>query len=342
MEHLNSENSLLPRIKKFYWGLLSGTHKKQIKNSLIKLVENRLIKIEGSLLKENAEPVYAPIFIIGPPRSGSTLLYQLIACHFNVCYFTNLMTRFPKSPVCLSKVLSLIQGCNPPNSFESRYGETEGWKSPNQGIPIWFRWFPQDHSYIEKGVLSRPILNEMRNTILLMQKKFNAPFVNKWQANTVRMLPISEAFPEALFIRIKRDPALTAQSILHGKRTMFDDEKEWFSTRPRRYETLRNKNILEQVCEQVFCIEEDIDRDCKVVGEDKFMTVEYEDLCKSPQIIMNNIEEFYTKNQKFGRLKSRCEIPSSFLYDRSVQVSQDEFKFIENYFSRKNASSNEM
>lgn len=34
MEHLNSENSLLPRIKKFYWGLLSGTYKQRIKNIL--------------------------------------------------------------------------------------------------------------------------------------------------------------------------------------------------------------------------------------------------------------------------------------------------------------------
>lgn len=341
MEHINSDNSVILRIKKFYWDLLSGRHKKRAKDSLMKSVENSLMKIEESLLKEKPEPFHAPLFIIGPPRTGSTLLYQLIACHFKVCYFSNLMTRFPKSPVSLSKALSLIQGCNPQYGFESRYGETAGWKSPNQGIPIWFRWFPRDHSYVEKGVLSRQVLNEMRNTVLLIQKIFNAPFVNKWQANTVRMLPISEALPEALFIRIKRDPALTAQSILHGRRTMLNNEKEWFSTRPRKYETIRDKDILEQVCEQVFCIEEDIDHDSRTIGEDKFITVPYEDLCRSPRRVMDRIKDFYTKNRMLGKLESRHEIPSSFLYDRSVQVNQEEYEYIKNYFFRKNTSSNE-
>ena len=30
-----------------------------------------------------------PLFIIGPPRSGSTLLYQYLARYFDISYFNN-------------------------------------------------------------------------------------------------------------------------------------------------------------------------------------------------------------------------------------------------------------
>lgn len=326
---------MLTRVKKLYWELLAGTTKRRLINSLKKSTEVFLKKIENSLLREHVELAYAPIFIIGSPRSGSTLLYQLMARHFKVCYFSNFMVNFHEGPACIAKFLSLINGCNSPAFFDSRYGETFGWRSPNQGIAIWFRWFPKDHSYVGSGVLSKKALREIRNTIALIQKYFNAPFVNKWQANTVRLLALSEALPEALFIRIKRNPIFIAQSILHGKKTLFQDERDWFSTRPSNYEKLKHKEPLEQVCEQVLSIEEDIDRDSEIVGKDKFLSVEYEELCRAPRRVMNSIQSFYMKNQKLCDLKPRYVIPSSFPYNDSVQVSAEEFEAIKNYFSQK-------
>ncbi len=326
---------MLIRVKKFYWELLAGTPKYRLKNTLKQSTGAFLRNMENALLGQHVELTYAPIFIIGPPRSGSTLLYQLVARHFRVCFFSNFMMNFPGSPACASRFLSFIDGCNPPAIFDSRYGETAGWKSPNQGVAVWFRWFPKDHSYVGSGVLSKKALREIRNTIALIQKYFKAPFVNKWQANTVRLLALSEALPEALFIRIKRNPIFIAQSILHGKKTLFQDERDWFSTRPSNYEKLKHKEPLEQVCEQVFYIEEDIDRDSNIVGKDKFLTIHYEELCTSPMKVMNNIQSFYMKNQKLCDLKSRYVIPSSFPYNDSVQVSAEEFEAIKNYFSQK-------
>jgi hypothetical protein len=325
----------MKRVKKLYWELLAGTTKRRLINSLKKSTEAFFKKIENSLLREHVELIYAPIFIIGSPRSGSTLLYQLMARHFKVCYFSNFMVNFPEGPACMAKFLSLINGCNSPAFFDSRYGETFGWRSPNQGIAIWFRWFPKDHSYVGSGVLSKKALREIRNTVALIQKYFNAPFVNKWQANTVRLLALSEALPEALFVRIKRNPIFIAQSILYGKKTLFQDERDWFSTRPSNYEKLKHKEPLEQACEQVFYIEEDIDRDSNIIGKDRFLTVHYEELCTSPMKIMNNIQSFYSRNQKSSGLKSRHEIPFSFPYDDSIKIGAEEFKAIGTYFSQK-------
>ena len=37
----------------------------------------------------------SPVFIIGPPRSGTTLLYQVLVARYTFGYFSNWMARFP-------------------------------------------------------------------------------------------------------------------------------------------------------------------------------------------------------------------------------------------------------
>ncbi|MDY7035596.1 MAG: sulfotransferase [Thermodesulfobacteriota bacterium] len=325
---------LLLRAKRLYWYLLSDAPNRQAKKNLTLFAEAVFKKTERFLMKGDVELKHAPIFIVGPPRSGSTLLYQVIVRYFKICYFSNFMMRFPQSPASVAKFLALIDGCNPPNSFDSWYGETVGWRSPNQGFDIWCRWFPRNHTYVGSGFLSKEAINEIRSTIAIVQKSFKAPFLNKWQGNSARMLAIAEALPEALFIRIKRNLVFVAQSILQGKREWFEDDRHWFSTRPSNYEELKHKAALEQVCEQVISIEEDMDRDSSILGSDKIMTVYYEKLCKSPRGVMNSIGNFYMARNGTP-LKPIHEIPSFFSCSNSMKVSSEELKAIETYFSNK-------
>ena len=316
------------QVKMFYWHLVAGL-KRRLKKGLTLPAEFIFKKAEKSLIREDiADIKYAPIFIICPPRAGSTLLYQLITTHFTVCYFSNFMMLFRSTPVVMAKILSRVNGCNPSESFSSTYGETMGWRSPNQGREIWYRWFPSDNSYVGSGIISKYALGEIRNTIALIQSAFDAPFVNKWPVNSGRLLPIAEAFPEALFIRVKRDPVFVAQSILRAKRTLLKNDKEWVSAKPRNHNIIKHKEPLEQACEQVFYIEKDIDRDSKFIGEEKFMSVHYEEICKSPHRVMGEIANFYKRRWKNIILGARHKVPSSFQSSDSVKVTLDEFKFI--------------
>ena len=326
-------DNVLYRVKSFYWHLRSYL-KRQIKKSLTLPAEVVFKKIENSLIrKDNVEFRYAPIFIISPPRAGSTLLYQLIATHFKVCYLSNLMMLFPSSPVLMAKLLAPVNGCNPPESFSSTYGETMGWRSPNQGRETWYRWFPTDNSYVGSRVVLKHISKEIRNTTALIQFAFDAPFVNKWPVNSGRLLPIAEALPEAMFIRVKRDPAFVAPSILHAKRTLLKNEIDWFSAKPRNHKEIKHKEPLEQVCEQVFYIERDIDCDSKIIGEENFMTVHYEELCKSPHRVMEEIANFYKRHWKNIDLEVRHNIPSSFQCSDALKVDIDEFMIIKSILS---------
>jgi len=68
-----------------------------------------LLEIQGlfsgfdSLAKKNtAEDLpeeLNPIFIVGAPRSGSTLLFQLLIRHTKLIYISNLMALFPNQMI---------------------------------------------------------------------------------------------------------------------------------------------------------------------------------------------------------------------------------------------------
>lgn len=308
--------------------------KKKLKKILIPPTAAFFNKIEKCLVRKDMALRFAPIFIVGNPRSGSTLLYQAITRYFNVCYFSNLMMLFPESPTCISRIIAPVNGCNPPYSFYNKYGFTVGLKSPNQGLRFWNRWFPDNYGYVAPEALSKRAKKEIRNTIALIQECFEAPFVNKCQPLSERLLAIVEALPEAVFIRIKREPVFTAQSILLGKRELWNDENRWFSTKPRNYEEIKYGNYLEKICNQVFYIEKNIDSNIEIIGKDKFLTIHYEELCKSPRMVLDSIKSFYVNKNKYRALEVRNEIPLSFRNSNSIKISAKEFKVIEANFLR--------
>jgi len=45
-----------------------------------------------------------PIFVVGSPRTGSTLLFQLMVKHLKVCYISNIMALLPSQMLKLGKI----------------------------------------------------------------------------------------------------------------------------------------------------------------------------------------------------------------------------------------------
>lgn len=71
---------------------------------------------------------YPPIFILGLPRTGSTLLYQLCARRFQTCYLSNFMMKDPQKWFELASLSYYFFGCHPPNCYSSDYGESNRWR----------------------------------------------------------------------------------------------------------------------------------------------------------------------------------------------------------------------
>ena len=74
-------------------------------------------------------PATDQLFILGLPRSGTTLLDQYIVHRKDVAYFTNGVGDNPSQP-CLTSSRQRLE--NPPyiSDFASRYGRSEGPMAP--------------------------------------------------------------------------------------------------------------------------------------------------------------------------------------------------------------------
>ena len=304
-------------------------------------INGLLKKLELSLTKNNVIFKHAPIFIIGNPRSGSTLLYQTITYFFKVCYFSNLMSLFPESPVCAAYMISRLSYCIPAYTFHSRYGKIAGWNSPNQAEHIWKCWFNDlyDGNMIFSEI-SKIKARQVRNSIGLLQRFFDLPSVHKWQPLSEKIISLARIFPEAIFVRIKRKREFIAQSILRSRRNLWGDDNRWFSTKPKNYEEIAGHNYLLQICKQVSSIENDIDLDLSAVGKERSFIVHYENLCDSPQLIMDLLMKFYEEKNPVGmNIRNLANRPKKFTCRNVVKIKAFEFDYIKKYFAKEERQS---
>src|SRR6056297_2325285 len=92
--------------------------------------ENFLEEFNKYLLKKEINeykdfPVKYPfLFVIGAPRSGTTLLTQLIANSFDVSYINNLAARFFLAPLYGIKFSKTVLGEAKQSDFQSNYART--------------------------------------------------------------------------------------------------------------------------------------------------------------------------------------------------------------------------
>lgn len=260
------------------------------------------------------------MFVIGLPRVGSTLIYQSLVQGLCLSYLCNAAASFPESPALVTHLLHRTIGIHPPSCFESCYGVSPGWRSPAQGREVWARWFPEDQSYCGPGSVAGPSLIAMRSTIASIERAFGMPFLNKAQGHAVRIGPLHEAFPHAIFVHVQREPTAVAESILRGRRDCFGDDTHWFSAKPSTYGSLMTLDPPSQIAGQIMAITADMDRDLSIVGLNHVFTVDYDRFCAAPRRIVAEFANFYEQRTGLA-LVNRSAIPATFPTSSRPRVS---------------------
>jgi len=298
-------------------------------------------RIEG-LVSTEYELHYSPIFIMGPPRSGTTLIRQLVAWAIPTSYFTNLTRAswttlgypLPVTTAILVKWLKLTKWSP---SFESEYGFTPGIGRPVEGGDIWNYYFQTYNAPVEPEEISIERQHLIYQAVAATERIFDLPFVNKTVDLSVRIRALVKIFPTALFIQVERNPLDVAQSLL--KAGMYDfPDREFFSTRPKECEDLSNKSKVEQVCEQVYYIGKNIAFERSVVGEDRFLKVTYKNVCENPLRELNRIANFMTGHGVPARIIR--SIPASFPYSHGRKIDYTDYlamaTYLRNLYSQDN------
>ena len=254
---------------------------------------------------------YPPIFVVGAPRSGSTLLYQLLTDRFDVGYLANGHARRPGAPSLVERRRGLVRGRRAElGDYRSSYGGTTGELGASECGPFWYRFFPRRPHYVPADAFSTASGRELRAAIGAFVEACGRPVVYKNLYNTARMEAIAAALPEALFIAIHRDLLANARSLLDGRKHVTGGYDNWWSVEPPGIEHLQQLPAHEQVVEQVRALDALVARVEASIGPERVLHLAYEDLCADPQAQLERIAAFAAAHD--CELGDRGEVPASF------------------------------
>ena len=289
-----------------------------------------LEKISGYLYPINKKEKYFPIFILGAPRSGSTLLIQSMIHYFDIAYMTNFSRNFFKVPLTglwLQKHLFIKK---PPMTFNSKFGKTSGILGPNEAADFWYQWFPSGEDiFVDEEDISKEILCDIRKKIMGLIGISKKPFLFKNLHNSMRILPLRKAVPESLFIVCYRDPVDIAQSILQCREKNLGSRSSWWSVPPREYNKIKNKPPLQQVTDQVYYIYRQIEKDLSTGDMECVFNLNYSDLCNRPNQTMRAIKDWVEKQNI--QLIRQFDLPDTFPIVSGREISEDDYNKLKQY-----------
>ncbi len=296
----------------------------KLKRWLHRLLNAPLASVEKVFLPREADLCHPPVFVIGCPRSGTTLCAQLLIHRFRLAYPSNVFRYFPRAP-WLGTVL-LAPFLRPPTEpFTSDYGRMRGLGAPCEAGAFFERWFPHfpTHVEAEPDLVNR--LSELRRYIAAFSRRKAAPMILKNTYNSLRIGPLAAAVPEALFVRVERRAVDTALSILRAREALFNSQEMWFSLAPPDFEVIRRLPPHEQVLRQIISIDACIERDLeRFVDPDRVLGAKYEAFCENPQGFAETFEEFFAGHGT--RLVRAGELPEEFPRRKSNDTKDDRTK----------------
>lgn len=260
--------------------------------------------IEGldvaSALGEAAAPEVAPagaeeegrgetatrLFVTGVPRSGTTLLYQLLCASGALGWVSNVAARFYRNPAFGAGVQELLRPllADPVPVFTSEYGRTGSWAAPHEFGFYWSRHLPFDDSHEPTAEeLEEVDWTEVERELAGLSGVLGRPLVFKNNILACVTPALGAHLPGALFLELRRDPADVAHSILRARRVEVGGESAWWSTRVRGWRALQERPPVEQIVEQIARIDAAHDRARAALGATRWRVVSYEELCRDPR-----------------------------------------------------------
>lgn len=229
------------------------------------------------------------VFIVGAPRTGSTILYQVLTNALRVTYPDNLTQRFGDRLLCGLRISRLVFGDRPHDCFSSDRGRTAhcGLHAPNEMEHFFKRLFPNVHTVVAEIAAATTLAKLLRRAV----RAHRRPIVFKSLRIGQRIGLLAERVPFARFIYIKRDPLFTAQSIILARKAEGKPPDAVWYVIPRRSGELAEFHGIRKVVRQIHLIHEDIEQEFSRfpgVGA----TVEYRELCDDPAAVVDRLSAF--------------------------------------------------
>lgn len=236
---------------------------------------------------------FDPVFIIGAPRTGSTILYQSISNHFDVLYIDNFSSFFYRNLFFGFLISRVFFGRREHGNFEADHGDTSlyGLHAPSECGDFWYRFIPRNQHYVSPSEVTVKAVDSIRREISALINFYNKPIVINNNNAGLRLALINKAFPCARFIVTDREPLYVAQSLLKARNHFYGDVTKWWSMKPENYSELLKLSPCSQVVHQHHSIRKAI-IDGLRGSEDRVLWVNYAGLGFFIEPNMSRVQEF--------------------------------------------------
>jgi omega-hydroxy-beta-dihydromenaquinone-9 sulfotransferase len=189
---------------------------KKIETGLLSILEKRL---EQKLPHEIK--IDRPIFIIGAPRSGTSMLYDLLCLHEDAAYVNNLTNTYNEQPLAVSALCKKF-GLNIRGERFLKDSVDVDLYTPAEPFTFWGKWFARDIESLHWKEQTRKDLGEKKvleikrdlQKILSLFPTSKPRFVCKFATIQPEIELIQEIFPDAMFVNIIRDGRFVANSLI--------------------------------------------------------------------------------------------------------------------------------
>jgi len=166
----------------------------------------------------------APVFLVGPARSGTSLVYKMLCLHPEAAYISNWVRVVPALPqlAVLNRLATALPNVRQRTWFEDGnayvYGRHRSlmrrlFPMPVEGEPLFAR---SNLAEVVGGVVEGrpPNLERLRRSLRSVRRASGGSvIVNKRIANILRIPLLVRAFPRARFVSLLRDGRAVAASL---------------------------------------------------------------------------------------------------------------------------------
>jgi len=249
---------------------------------------NRVAHPLDRLAASSASGSTSPIMIVGLPRSGTTLMYELLVQAFDVSFLTRTYSYAYGLPNILTRIVA--GGIrNPDAQYLSNYGRIPGRFAPAENAVFWDRWFPEDQHlghHVPRQSVSTHAMEEATATLSSMSAITGRPFVFKNVYMTLSLAAFFTLLPNSKAIIVTRNTDEVVASVYNKRKSI----ASWWTIRPPFADDVLRKSVLEQTAFQCIRGQQLLEHSLATLPDERYKVVDYAAFCEDPRSVIAEIK----------------------------------------------------